>query len=1059
MIAIVAVVTALTVCPASSQVRSKGAILTSDDIPFDNVAGRLVDFSTAAIHPIEFSRDGSTMYALNQPGAHLAILDRATLTRIGDVPIGIGAVSVVLRPGTDELWVVDSVDSCVSVVDPALRAIVRTVRVGGEPYGIAFPPTGDRAYVTCSGVDRVDVIDAATFSVAKSISIPARCPRGIAWLRGRAFVVSFLSGNGTAPMGSPSDPFDVHAIGVPGPPSSIALPDRDLFAIRTRSSIQQDDLDPSATLSGLGTTLFNLHVRPGTNELWIPNTDALNAVHKGEVNFVAGQVVRNRITIVDGTGHAPPRFVDLDAIAPPETKCAQPAYVEFDPVEPRVYVCGYGSDLVAVLRIDGGGQVTWDGSIDLPPAVDHARGTGPRACRVDPSRSALIVHNTNDASVSPIALASLPSGGGWSLAAAPARKLGVDLTSLFEHIGRHVFTDSRVSLSKTSSCASCHVDGHTDGLVWDLSHYLEPEGTPDDQLVCGTDVKGPMVTQSVRRMEESGPYHWRGEIPSIDGFQKAFVNLLEHTVNGVPAGIGSDFEYMLLFVDRLAWPPNPREPLDRRYDGQQLRGATLFLTRPLRGTLTCGSCHPLPLGSAGEIVTTTAGGMIHAADVPGMRGVGDKPSIPFAAGGPYGERTTTGAGFTHAGAAPTLKSAFLNSLPVNASYHDFALSDAEAEDIAAFLSVFDTGIAPAAAYLVTANASNWAGIAANELKLLRDAAGRGHCDLVYHRVPRPVLGQMAELSGMYDPATGKYKVASSSAAEIDEATLLAEAAAGQPVTFVGVPIGMGEPQGLDRDMDGLMDLDEIAAHTNPEVPDTDGDGFPDGYEVLWGMNPLQPDTSSPDTQAPSVVGPVRLLYATTNSLKCELETSEFCRVSVSTNGGQPVTRIPFNQVGDHHHWFVLNELHPDTDYRITLEMRDVAGNVGLDSSAVFHTRPRITAEPSKVEGIMLAVVQVPSGTQLHAEVSLMVGHTRAGPLYVVTGALYQVAYDGSVHSIASSVVSSTNAAGRASFAIDLPPAGSSPGTLYFVVQDVVAPPNGAAYALGMSRRTVETISY
>src|SRR5262249_26167520 len=235
------------------------------------------------------------------------------------------------------------------------------------------------------GVDRVDVIDAASFQVVKSIPIPARCPRGIVWLRGRAFVVPFMSGNGTAPMADPNDPFNVREIGVPGPPSSNALPDRDLVAIRTRSTIQQDDLDPSATVSGLGTTLFNLHVRPGTNELWIPNTDALNAVHKGEVNFVAGQVVSNRISIVDGTGATPPRIVDLDAIAPPDVKCAQPAYVEFDPVEPRAYVCGYGSDLVAVLRIGSGGQITWDGSIDLPPAVDHARGTGPRACRVDPA--------------------------------------------------------------------------------------------------------------------------------------------------------------------------------------------------------------------------------------------------------------------------------------------------------------------------------------------------------------------------------------------------------------------------------------------------------------------------------------------------------------------------------------------------------------------------------------------------------------------------------------------------------------------------------------------------
>src|SRR5262249_46840426 len=140
-----------------------------------------------------------------------------------------------------------------------------------------------------------------------------------------------------------------------------------------------------------------------------------------------------------------------------------------------------------------------------------------------------------------------------------------------------------------------------------------------------------------------------------------------------------------------------------------------------------------------------------------------------------------------------------------------------------------------------------------------------------------------------------------------------------------------------------------------------------------------------------------------------------------------------------HHWFVLNELKPDTDYRITLEMSDLAGNVGVDSSTVFHTRPRATAEPSKIDGINLSVAQVPTGMQLHAEVSLMIGRTHAGPAYQVSGALYQVAYDGSVHAIAASVLASTDGAGRAAFSIDLPAPGPTPGTLYFVVHDVYAP--------------------
>jgi hypothetical protein len=387
------------------------------------------------------------------------------------------------------------------------------------------------------------------------------------------------------------------------------------------------------------------------------------------------------------------------------------------------------------------------------------------------------------------------------------------------------------------------------------------------------------------------------------------------------------------------------------------------------------------------------------------------------------------------------------------------MSSQEASQIASFLSVFDTGIAPAAGYMITANSSNWASVAAHDLPLLRAAAARGDCDLVYHRVPRLVLGQFAELSGVYDPVARNYRVASASAPRLDEATLLAEARSGLPVTFLGVPIGMGESQGLDRDMDGLLDLDELAAGTDPENADTDGDGFSDGYEVLWGMDPLHRNTSSPDTQAPALVGPVHLLYATTNTLKFEFETSEFARVAISYNNRPPVMRIPFNQIGDHHHWFVLNELQPDTDYRISLEMRDEAHNVATDSTTVFHTRARATPDPSRVDTITLAIVPIGGATRLKATVGLGVGAAPAGYGYSVSAALYQVASDGSAHVLSSALTGVTNQAGVAVISADLPTPGTTPSTLYFVVKDVASPPGGAAYARGLNLTTVVTIAF
>lgn len=1013
--AISAVVGLVLACPVAGQPPCPNLNVfgtTQADIPWDDTRGNFINHETAPLRP--FFIAGGWVVAVNQPAAHLSLMNLQSMLVQGPQnyqvdamwKAGPGLVSVELRPASPEIWAVDAVSGAISVFDVTRQSLVRSIKVGANPHGIAFSANGDRAWVTCSGIDAVAVIDLrpgvpTAYQVVNLIPIPSRSPRGIVRIGNKVYVAPLQSGNNTGPLAVGGDLHDVEVARVTATNGAVnELPDGDVFVITAHPNDPTGDaLSPTETIRGVGTILFDLQRRPGTTELWIPNTDALNADFKGAKNFPNGKVVSNRVTVVDVTTGSK-TFIDLDAQTPIAESFSQPTGVAFDVPRDRVYVACYGGDRVAVL--DGTGVV--QGTIRIPARGPWA--SGPRAAVVNGIY--LYVFNKNDNSISRINVSVPPTG---TVQGPVPFSVGYDPTPDAVKKGRGHFASGENSGDRSSSCASCHVDGHTDGLIWNLGDFLEPEGTPSPQF--GRDDKGAMRTTSMRGLRESLPYHWRGENTHLEAFnQGGFVNLLERPGGAMST---SDFADLKVYIESLVYPANPRQQFFRAHTPRELEGADVYIN----DSGDCNSCHALPLGTQNELAVTSFSGPARSFKGTQLRGVRDKVLQPtiFVGGnfGCLGLVNAMGAGLIHNGSIPDMFTFIAHIFP--------GLNDCKKHVISDFLDALDTGLAPSTATQATVNVHN-AATFTDHLDLMA-AADQGHCDL-YIIGTLNLGGSILHYDGVYVPGTGmaELQIAGFGQFPVNNVIGLAAAGAGE-WTFVGAPLGTGWRYGVDLDNDGLRDLDEAAAGTSMTNPDTDGDGLPDGHEVANGMSPVTGGHATTDS-TPPIITSVATVYANTNTAKFTVVVDEASAVTAtwfdpasSAGSNVPVGQVP--GLGfDRTHSIILQDLPPGTLVNVVVQAVDPSGNTSVPVTHVVTTQGLVVPNASHVNGLTLQVQSVSTPNDTIAATAVI--HSRAGvplPNHTVHAAFF-LEINGAYSLISAGALEVTDASGVASWTLPMP---------------------------------------
>lgn len=833
------------------------AIQTVAVILFYPLAGALhaqnqvANWESAQVHPIELTADGTRLCVVNTIDQRLEVFDVAvaggTPQWLRSIAVGSEPVSVRAR-SNNEVWVVNHLSDTISIVDLPSGRVTATLATGDEPTDVVFAGAAQRAFVSVSQLNQLRVFDPANLAAAPSIiALQGEEPRALAVSPdgARVYAGFFESGNLTTAVrqqdvsnaagpyagqnpppnsGTTFDPPISAGLTTPPPVAQIVRRDgagawrdvngRDFSAFVTWNLHDHDVAIINANAlsvtyaNSLMTTVMALAVRAdGT-------VTAVGTEARNEIRFepkVKSIFIRVRIGAFDPSAPNPAQIADLNpqldystasvAQSVRDQAIGDPRAIVWHPSTGNAYVAGMGSNNVIVTNVAGARL----GRIEV--------GQGPTGLALSANGARLYVLNRFDASISLIDTAT---------ATETSRTAFFDPTPQTIKLGRPLLYDTHATSGLgQASCASCHVDGRSDFLAWDLGNPAGAMKAFNQSCRIGicrdwNPMKGLMVTQSLQGIIGNEPLHWRGDKENLAAFAAAFTGL-----QGMDAEPGAtQLQQFSDFIASIRYQPNPNRNEDGTLPatqavtggtGDPASGLNLFQTLPvLAGGATCQTCHALPIGTSGQIDDP----MLALAPQPmknaQLRALWEKVGWVRTS-----QNNSKGFGFNHHSEFDTLQSLLLAGFNFGAP----ANAPRNRRDVEAFLLNLDTETHAAVGKQVMFDGSN----SSNASDLARLNAFIALADVgavsVISKGAQNGLGR----SWLY--ATQGIWLSDRENHPTTLAELLAGAAVGSEITFTVVPALVQFRAGVDRDADGWFDRDESDHGADPNNTASTPNGF------------------------------------------------------------------------------------------------------------------------------------------------------------------------------------------------------------------------------------------
>jgi YVTN family beta-propeller protein len=438
--------------------------------------------------PIAISDDDSTLVVANPLDGSVSVFNVAgdANTKLAEIKTGDQPGAVAIQPDKRFAYVTNEGSATVSVIDLAGLKKVKDIAVGSGPYGVALTPDGSLAFVADSAGNDVAVIDTTSNTVAKVILIPGVQPRGLAITNNNGgqgpqsvFVTQFLSqptasGGPGLDQGSAGKVFVISTGDLSKVQGVVTLAAHDTGFAADRTAFGGTAKDPTFAYPN---ELQSVVIKNG--HAYLPN---VAASPEAPVKFNVDTQAFLSMFDIASQAELPNGTINLQAAVKAQTSpnklfFANPWAVAFKHSADEGYVVSEASDVLVKITLDSGGvpsavSVPADNNTNKVLAIPV--GQTPRGIAINNADTRAYVMNYLSKDVSAVDLTKQPEAELARLQSASLPAAGSDAEKFL--IGNYLFNSSvgtfdegvsgRVSSQGWQSCASCHPDGLSDGVVW-----------------------------------------------------------------------------------------------------------------------------------------------------------------------------------------------------------------------------------------------------------------------------------------------------------------------------------------------------------------------------------------------------------------------------------------------------------------------------------------------------------------------------------------------------------------------------------------------------------------